>query len=58
MMVNLANKMPSQPTMPEKLAMELETKLEEYYGKQAYMNIFSHENILNEEANRMEQLRL
>jgi|JI6StandDraft_1071083.scaffolds.fasta_scaffold26924_3 hypothetical protein len=48
----LALQMPGEALMPEKLAMNLETRLEEFYGKQAYLNIFEHENILNEEANR------
>lgn len=39
---NLALQMPTDAIMPEKLAMNLETRLEEFYGKQAYLNIFEH----------------
>lgn len=46
--------------IPQKLAGELEKRLQEYEGKYIYENIIKHETVISEELRRqveMEQLR-
>ena len=53
---DLSKQMPPEEVgIPENFAIELENKLEHLYGKEAFQNIFYHESIINEEANREER---
>lgn len=58
MINDLNNQMPGEDIIiPENFVIELENKLEHLYGKEAFQNIFYHENIINEEINREERER-
>lgn len=58
LVADLAKQMPGETIdIPENFAIELENKLEHLYGKEAFQNIFYHESIINEEANREEKER-